>query len=116
MKDKTLERIMLVIVITLMLFVLVFIPVRAAISTSSYNYTDYCVDRFGEGFLPANHEGRDLMKCYSIEDGDMIEKVFKMSLAHESATCNYEIGFWELSGWEINNCNWEDDVKEVADE
>ncbi len=109
MKDDTFVAILVGVCFAVFVFLLIFFPVRAAISGPNYNYTDYCVDRFGEGFRTANHPAPDLMKCYAIEDGDMVEKVFKVSLAHESATCKNQIGFWELNKWKFTYCNWEDE-------
>ncbi len=116
MNDEKFTKIILIIFFTFFLFIMIFLPIRGAISSSSYNYTDYCVDKFGSGFIPKNHRDYDLMKCYKIENGEIIEKVFKMSLAQKSAICNDEIGFWELNKWKINNCDWNIDTKGEKDE
>ena len=116
MNDKTFSAVVGTIVIMSMILLLVFAPVRSVISGPNYNYTNYCVDRFGDGFIPTSHEEYDLMKCYKIEDGDIIEKVFKVSLARKSAICMDEIGFWELSRWEVIYCNWDGDAFVSGDE
>jgi hypothetical protein len=87
--------------------IMIFLFARNSISSPTYNYTDYCIDNFGEDFVSSNSGDYGIKRCSKIEDGEIIEKFFKQFESHKTSECE-RIEFWNLKEWHFTYCNWND--------
>lgn len=112
-EDEFLNAIGIIFVATVMI-VMVFAFARGTISSPTYNYTDYCVDNFGDNFISSNSGMGGIKRCYKIDDGVIVEKFFKQYESHITAECE-EVGFWELDKWNFTYCNWDDAKRDLSE-